>query len=241
MDGWTLHYDRFLVVFHGVTVADADGTIAAAMAGSTLVDNTKPGKKPLVTFRGLEAKHWDRVSYRIEPAQPDSELLGSSAADRDLMVREGYSVYVEGSARKTGSDGAEIKKTFHWGFRTATQYSGCQQAAESGQALEGLVVTRGGDAAAELTTHGDHLFYDRLMAPSGPALATSLRFDEKAAADRNGDGEISLEELYAAPIDVRLYDPSGLAAPSLGAFMASLARTIGHFRGEGECTVSTIR
>ncbi|MEY4514514.1 MAG: hypothetical protein RLZZ450_6636 [Pseudomonadota bacterium] len=241
VDGWTLHYDKFLVVFHNVSVADSGGAIAATMPGSRFVDNTKPGRKDLVSFADLDAKHWDRVSYQIKPALADSEVVAGDVADRDMMVQNGYSVYVAGSASKVGADGVSITKTFHWGFKTATQYASCQQAAESGQPLEGVVVTNGGTDVSELTTHGDHLYYDRLMTSSDPAVKTSLRFDEKAAADKNADGEVTLDELFATPIDVRKYDPSGLDAPSLGAFMTSLARTIGHFRGEGECTVSAVR
>lgn len=236
IDGWTVHYDKFLVAFHGITVADASGEVAATMSGSKLVDNTKPGRKPLVAFPDIEAKHWDAVSYQIKPALADSELVSATVADRDLMVQNGYSIYVSGSATKAG-----VVKTFHWGFKTATQYRGCQQAEESGQPTLGIVVTNGRDDTSELTTHGDHFFYDRLMASSDPAVKTSLRFNEKAAADTNDDGEITTAELDAQPIDVRLYDPSGLDAPSLGAFMSSLARTVGHFRGEGECTVSPVR
>jgi hypothetical protein len=72
-------------------------------------------------------------------------------------------------------------------------------------------------------------------------VTTVLRFDEKAAADKNNDGEVTLEELNAAPIDVTRYDPSGFDAPTLGAFMTALTRTIGHFRGEGECSISEIK
>jgi len=241
IDGWTLRYDKFLVAFHAITVADASGEVAATLSGSKLVDNTKPGRKPLVSFPDLDAKHWDAVSYQIKPALADSELVSATATDRDLMVQNGYAIYVAGSATKTGPSGQSIVKTFHWGFKTATQYKGCQQAVESGQPILGIVVTNGGDDTSELTTHGDHFFYDRLMSSSDPAVKTSLRFDEKAAADRNNEGEITLAELDAQPIDVHLYDPSGLDAPSLGAFMNSLARTVGHFRGEGECTVSVLR
>ena len=240
VDGWTLHYDKFLVVFHGITVADSGGAVAATMLGSRFVDNTRPGRKQLVSFADLDARHWDRVSYQIKPALPDSELVAGDAADRDMMVANGYSVYVAGSASKLATDGKTISKTFHWGFKTATRYQGCQQPAQSGQPIEGLVITNRGSDVSELTTHGDHLFYDRLMASSDPAVKTSLRFDEKARADKNEDGEITLDELSATMIDVRLYDPSGLDAPTYGAFMTSLARTIGHYRGEGECTVSAI-
>lgn len=241
IDGWTLKYEKFLVVFHAIEVADSAGNVAATMMGSKFVDNVVAGRKDLVSFPDLDAKHWDRVSYQIKPALADSEVVAGAVADRDMMVASGYSVYVAGSATKTGSDGQPVKKTFHWGFKTATQYSDCLQPAESGQPLEGIVVTNGGTDTSELTTHGDHLYYDRLQASPDPAVKTSLRFDEKAAADTNNDGEITLDELGAAKIDVRLYDPSGFDAPNLGAFMTSLARTVGHFRGEGECSISEVK
>jgi hypothetical protein len=31
---------------------------------------------------------------------------------------------------------------------------------------------------------------------------------------------------------------AGLGAANYGAFVTSLARTVGHFRGKGECTIS---
>jgi hypothetical protein len=239
VDGWTLKYDKFLVAFHEISVADDTGTPVARMTGSKLVDNTKAGRKELVTFADLPARAFRQVGYQIKPALADSELVaGAAEADRAMMVANGYSIYVSGSATKAADGNAAVTKTFHWGFTTATQYRDCLQPEESGQTIKGIVVTNGGTDTSELTTHGDHFFYDRLKASDDPAILTSLRFDEKAAADKNGDNEITLEELSAAPIDVIKYDPSGFDAPTLGAFMMSLARTVGHFRGEGECNVS---
>lgn len=235
IDGWALHYDKFLVVFAGITVADSKGTTAATLTGSRLVDNTKAGRKDLVTFDDIAAQAWERVGYQIRPAAVGAQLIGATEDDRALMISGGYSLYVIGSATKD-----TVTKTFHWGFTTATQYNDCTQPAESGTPIEGVVVTIGGTDTSELTTHGDHLYYDRLKASPDSSIQTSLRFDEKAAADADGDGEITLDELDAAPIDVTKYDPSGFDAPTLGAFMKALARTVGHFRGEGECTVSRI-
>ncbi len=240
VDGWTLHYDRFLVTMHQIQVAASDGTVGATMEGSKLIDNTTPGRKDLVSFTDLEAREWDAVSYQIKPATPTSELVGATEADRTLMVDNGWSIYVEGSATKTSTAGP-VTKTFHLGYPTATQYSSCQQPEDSGHAILGIVVTDGGTDVSELTTHGDHFYYDRLKASPDPAVKTVLRFDEKAAADTDADGEITQEELDAERIDVMKYDPSGFDAPTLGAFMTALARTIGHFRGEGECTISKIQ
>jgi hypothetical protein len=240
IDGWTLRYDKFLVAFHDITVANDRGETAARMSVSRLVDNRVKGRKDLVSFPAIRAAAWNEVSYQIKPPTADAQLIGATAADRDMMVQRGYALYVEGSASKLDG-GAMVKKTFHWGFSAGTQYRGCQHAAESGAAIEGIVVTDGGTDTSELTTHGDHLFYDRLVASSDPAVKTVLRFDEKAAADKNGDGEISMQELEAAPIDVTRYNVSGAEVANLGAFMAFLARTVGHFRGEGECTVSLVK
>jgi hypothetical protein len=179
------------------------------------------------------------VGYQIKPVEADTKLVSATAADLKLMLDHGYSLYVSGSAEKE-IDGARVTKTFHWGYSIATQYRDCQQAAESGQALSGIVVTEGGDDVSELTTHGDHFFYDRLMESDDPAVKTSLRFDQKAAADTDGDGEITLDELNRAKLDLKLYNPSGFDVANLGEFMQALARTVGHFRGEGECTVKPL-
>jgi hypothetical protein len=238
VDGWTLHYDKFLVNFHEITVADADGHVAGKPESSYFVDNTKVGRKELVTYADLDAKAYEKVSYQIKPAVADATVVSGDDADLTMMVDEGYSIYVQGSAHKD-----DVTKTFHWGFTTATQYEDCHHE-EDGKDTLGVVVTNGSTDTSELTTHGDHFYYDRLQASPDPEIKTSLRFDEKAAADDapngNADGEITLTELSKLPIDVTRYDPSGLRAPTVGAFVTSLARTIGHFRGEGECTISEL-
>jgi hypothetical protein len=239
VDGWSVKYEKFLVVFHAIEVADADGDPGATMQGSILVDNTKPGVKSLIRFPKLEARRWPRVGYQIKPAEDDTELVSATAADLALMRDNGYSIYVAGTATKQ-TEAETLTKTFHWGFSIATQYRDCTQAAESGQVRDGIVVTDGGDDVSELTTHGDHFFYDRLAESPDPAIKTSLRFEEKAAADADEDGEITLDELNDAELDLRLYNPSGFPAATLGQFVTALGRTVGHFRGEGECTVSVL-
>ncbi len=233
-DGWTIRYDKFLVAFHGVEVANTRGEVAATMTGSRLVDNAQPGRKQLASFDRLRAEAWDSVSYQIKPPVADSELVSATAADRDMMMAGGLAIYVEGAATKDA-----VTKTFHWGFPIATQYSDCEQSEEEGGRL-GIVVTNGGTDTSELTTHGDHLFYDRLQASPSTTVATSLRFDAMAAADSNGDNEVTMAELDAQTLDVARYNPSPFTVSTLGGFVTSLARTVGHFRGEGECSISTI-
>ena len=240
VDGWTLKYQKFLVTFRNIQVADRNGKVGGVAAGSFLVDNVRPGRKPLVAFPKLEAKEWSAVGYQISPAAADTLLVAADQTDKDMMVANGYSVFVQGSAFKTDAAGVRVEKTFKWGFKTATQYRACKQAPESGRELEGIVVTNGGNDVSELTTHGDHFFYDRLRASDNPAMVTSLRFDEKANADVNLDGEITMAEMVATPLDVRSYDPSGFEVATLGDFVTALVRTVGHFRGEGECLVAAV-
>ncbi len=232
VDGWTVSYDKFLVSFQNVGIADADGESAAVMSGSRLFDNTASGVKSVTEFSDIPARAWNSVSYEIAPVDEDTELDDSATeADKTLMQDGGFSVYVSGTATK-----GDEQKRFAWGFAIGTRYEACHSE-QGGKDQLGIVVTNGASLEVQLTTHGDHLFYDRLQVSSDPEVTTSLRFDALAEADADEDGEVSLDELNDAPLDVLRYDPSGLGAATQGAFVTALARTIGHFRGEGECTV----
>jgi len=229
-DGWSVRYSKFLVVIGNVKVADASGAVAAEMTGAKLYDFTKPGVKPVVTFAGLEAKTWDRVSYEIAPARNDVEPVDATDADKASMIGGGYSIFVEGTASK----GAEQKK-FAWGMKTSTIYDRCEGEL-SAKSTVGVVITNGGTDRPQLTIHGDHLFYDDLQA--GDA---KLRFDSFARADADGDGNVTLDELAAIKLASipKENGPYGTGSASgihdLAAFVTALSRTIGHFRGEGEC------
>jgi hypothetical protein len=217
-------------------VADAKGETGAQHEGSILFDNHARGVKSVVDFGDVPAKAWSDVSYEIAPVSESTKLSDSvTEDDKQLMLDGKYSFYVEATASKE-----EVTKHYAWGFAIGTKYQECHSE-QDGRDEAGVVVTNNSETVVELTTHGDHLYYDRLQASPDPAIVTSLRFDTIALADKDDDGEITLEELNAAPLNLELYDPSGLRAATQGAFIASLARTIGHFRGEGECTVSAIK
>ncbi|AUX45637.1 hypothetical protein SOCE26_071320 [Sorangium cellulosum] len=227
-DGWSIRYEKFLLVLRNVTVADRDGNVGATMQGSILVDHTKPGPKPVVTFDDLEAKPWEQVSYEIGPPDADTALDGATEEDRALLLGAGASVHIEATARK-----ADVEKRIDWTFTIATRYAGCA-GDKDGKALDGVLVTNGGTDLVELTIHGDHFFYDDLQ-----AAAAKRRFGPIAAADADDDGAVTLEELAAVRLVAIEEGPYGTGSAGdvddLGAFVAQLSRTIGHFRGEGEC------
>jgi hypothetical protein len=147
------------------------------------------------------------------------------------MREGGDSLWLQGSAEK-----GDVIKAFSWRFALATRYERCHSE-QGGKDQLGLVVVENSTVEAQLTTHGDHPFYDRLEESENPAVATQLRFDAMAAADVDADGNVTLEELDAVPLDVRRYNPSSLPVATLGDFVRHLARTVGHFRGEGECSI----
>lgn len=235
VDGWAITYDRFLLTIHDVAVAEGDAPPAAKMAVSRLFNQKIAGDKRVVDFR-LPARLYDRVSYRIAPAIASTTLGdGVTEADKQLMVSNGYALYVEASALK----GAAAKR-YRWGFRLDTLYDRCKGEL-AGKETDGTVVTNGGTDTIQLTIHGDHLYYDDLQAKEA-----KVRFDNIAAADANGDNEITLEELALVKLASFPTDGSkgtygtGSAAGvnDLRGFVEALSRSVGHFRGEGECFAS---
>jgi len=232
-DAWAIRYDKFLVNIGHVALAEEDGTTAAEMRGTKLFDHTRRGAKPLVAFSNLPARALTRVSYEIAPVSADTELVDVTEADQALMLTNGYSLYVEAVATK-----GAMTKRYAWGFRTATVYDRCQ-AALGGKETDGVVVTNGGTDQPQITIHGDHLYYDDLQANEA-----KVRFDNIADADADADGNVTLDELAkvklaAIPAERGPYGTGSAAGVNdLGSFVAALTRTIGHFRGEGECFAS---
>lgn len=230
-DGWSVRYDRFLIVIRSIDVADDTGNVVAMLEHPRLVNHKQPGVKPIVTFPNLDAKNYGRVSYAIGPISNDTELLSATDDDRALMAAGGYSVYVEGVAEKQGST-----KRFAWGFTDTTLYVNCTGDID-GKEVAGVQIRTGGTDAAEITIHGDHLFYDDLQSPDA-----KLRFDNIAAADQDQNGEVTMDELAAVrlasiPESAGSYGTGSAShVGDLGAFVRALTRTIGHFRGEGHCS-----
>jgi hypothetical protein len=232
-DGWSARYTRFLVLLGDIRIADEEGEVAAEDPRFHLVDHVVPGVKRLGSFTELEAKAWTHVSYQTSPVSDRSTILvgsGATEADADFMVANGCHAYVEGSI----TDG-NVTKTFRWCLGVPTLLDGCEGEID-GKLTEGVVVTDGGEDQVELTIHGDHFFYDDLQAADA-----SLRGQAIADADADADGEVTLDELAAVDLDDLPPDTYGTGSATsvanLRDFMQFLSRTVGHYRGEGECFV----
>lgn len=228
-DGWTVKYDKFLVKLGEVKVARHGGETAAEQTAAKVYDVHRPGPVDVATFNDLASEEWDEVSYAIAPVT-DATAGNADAEDVTRMNAEGWSVYVEGTATK----GATSKR-FRWGFPTNTLYEHC----ENEDIGHGVTVPKGGTETVQLTLHGDHLFFDDLQSADA-----KMRFDAIAAADSTGvvgpDGEITLEELGAVDLTSlpsNQYGTGGAGSVrTLRDFVTALVRTVGHYRGEGECS-----
>ena len=233
-DAWSVKYSKFLLVYHSLRIEDDDGSAVAELERPLVFDMVRKAQgtpKTLATFE-LEAKSWPNLSYQVGPISDDAEP-GELATDEDveLLQDEDASIHVEGTA--TSSTGEE--KTFRWSFSPATLFEHCH-GKQDGKEVEGVLVTNGGEEEVELTVHGDHFFYDDLQSEAG-----GPRFQAYADADADGNGEITLQELdavplYAIPPEKGPYGTGALGSvDTLGQYVRTLARTIGHYRGEGSC------
>jgi hypothetical protein len=234
VDSWSVKYSKFLVVYYDVTIADEGGNAVAQLDTPLVFDMTKKAKgspKTLATFE-LEAKPWPNLSYQVGPITADARP-GALATEADVttLQTEQASVHVEGTA--TSPTGVE--KSFSWSFSPATLFQGCH-GVQDGKEVEGVLVTNGGTQEVELTVHGDHMFYDDLQSEEG-----GPRFQACADADADGNGDVTLAELdqvplYTIPVEKGTYGTGALGnVNTLGQYVRTLARTIGHYRGEGSC------
>jgi hypothetical protein len=229
-DDWSVTFSKFLVVVTEARVADDDGAVALETAGAVVNDLVQSGPFTMVTAPAVPARRYNAVEVVVAP---DADAVAGSASADDVarMVDGGLSIHVEGSASR-GDDIA----TFAWSFATATRYSACETVGDG----EGQVVRADEENTAQLTVHGDHLFYDDLAAENAV-----LRFDgifgADGAAGDAADGVIALDELDAVDLTTLPSDQYGSAgtAETLGDFVTSLSRTIIHFNGEGECSISS--
>ena len=226
VDGWSLKYSKFVLVYKDIALAQKTGATGPKQTGALAVDLTKTGPTNLLSFASTASGKWDRVSYAIAFDANAAPAGSIAAADVDHMKSQGLSLWVEGAATKDTTT-----KTFSWSFAQDTLFEDCTNP-DFG---EGVTIPNGGTEVVQLTTHGDHLWYDDLEAASA-----KLRFEAMAAADTNSDDVVTLDELAAVQLTafpVGQYGTGGAGSvKTLKDFVSALARTVGHYRGEGECS-----
>jgi hypothetical protein len=229
VDGWEIVYDRFLLSLgHAWLDHVAETRQCNPYSGALylrIVDMVAGGPQTMATLHAL-----GRCSFGFEMRSPFPEtsdemeepfVLGAGVSDddrrflstpgMDAFVDEGpIVVHVAGTAT-----GPTNRFRFSWSFRRRSSYSEC--AAVTFQA--------GQSHPIEIRIRGAILFHDRI-----DETTAELRFDPYAAADGDGDGDITLEELGAVP----LQDGETLAARLYLGLVPQIPRLL----GEHNCLVA---
>lgn len=242
-DGWRVTYDRFLVTVGAFEASRSDGDGVLRAPDVVVLDLVHAPSTGYVvhTWSDVLASRWDRFGFAMPNATSSARPLApTTTADRDLLAGHGWATYVEGAAEK---DGRRI--TFAWGLPSGTRFADCA----TPDGTSGFAVPTGGTVQIKPTIHGDHFFFTNVT--EGVEITERLAgWIATCDADANGDlttAELALCEAAVAlpqrptgPYDLTgLRDEDGDGRLSVYDFVATQARTLGDFQGDGECPTRT--
>jgi hypothetical protein len=237
---YAVRYTKYLVAIGHVRLARSQGGDAFEDDQVYLADLTTVGSEgaELVLFEDVPSGQWDEFSYETPAASEGALRVGNvSQADADAMVENGWTYWIEGVVERPDTQGGPVAFVIQTDVETL--YTDCQVNNEPG-----LGVAEGRTSTAQITLHGDHLWFRAF--PSASEGTIERRTAWIVAADTDGDGTVSTEDL--ATLDATEvftsalgYDLGGgnfegefVIETALDFARAQLA-TQGHFRGEGEC------
>lgn len=231
-DGWTVRYDRLLVAVGDVK--EVSGSVPEAFRDGTtyLVDLRQiPAGGTSMASSALWLMSFEDSAFSTLIPSDEAALIFATEADRDFMVKAGYSIYIEGSI--TSATGRSCRPddatdctpapavAFSWGLAAAASFSEC----------DGFTLGQGDTAELTVTLPGDRWFLGDF---SADAERSPRRAQWVADADLDRDGETTLDELRATGAAVlfspeRGYDLRDAAIPVETAydFLAAQIRTIG--------------
>jgi hypothetical protein len=236
-DGWAISFDRYLVSTGELELSRAGGE-RLSRTEHFVVDLTQ-GQVEAFRWADVPAGRWN-VAVSVMPPDDTSTLLADAASEVEVMRANNWGTFVSGRATKTGIGSV----TFELGLPINHRYSDCLNGADG---TAGLVVGDGATETLEVTTHVDHLLYDKL----GTHRGVKLRFDAWA---RGGEAGITLETLAAQDLlDLRgndggplvdstgarvVYDPGPYDVRTLAQFVAQSMTDQTHLNGGGVCTTT---
>lgn len=235
-DGWTITYDRYLVTIGNFRArrSDTNDTLSDPTVYVLDLKAAPTSGYVAVELQDIAAVRWDKFGFDLPNAKPGAKVLApTKQADADFMVRNGFSVYYEGSGEK---DGKTI--SFKWGFAAGTSFDDCA----SPNGVPGFAVPSGGTAQVKPTLHGDHQYFDNVT--QGVELTKRLaQWLDTCDLDRNR--ELTLDELHRCdvvkalpqpPYDLTgVKDEDGNGKLSVYDFVLGQMRTFGDYQGDGEC------
>jgi hypothetical protein len=211
-DGWSVTFDRFLVVVRDVAADDHP------LPGTFVFDLAQPssGGHDVGTVV-MPAGTVSDLAYRIAPLRAET-VAGNTDSDDVALLRGGpFSLFLSGTAMRDD----EVVR-FSWGLATDTAYGPC---------TTNMEVEADRSATSQITVHGDHMFYDDLDSPT-----PNVAFDLIASADADGDGDVTEAELRLVDISSEeRYQVGSRDITDLWTFLEVQSTTLGHIDGEGHC------
>lgn len=236
-DGWTVRFDKFLVAIGDF---EADDLTAPGVHVVDLFALPDPSYI-FATIERVPPRVVESVGFRLPVPTADATSIVDFSADRDLMIKNGWSLFVSGTmTNPTGAsclpdDPADCvvteKIAFELGLGSSVSLTDC--ATLTG---EGFTIAEG-DTEVPIVFAGDRLFAVDFSGNSG-----ELRAQWVADADIDRDGTATAEELQkiaAADLFGAEYDlTTGAAGPvdtAYDFFVAQALAGIG-YRGDGTCT-----
>jgi len=235
----SLTTDGFELTFERVLVDLGD----ARLGGSSCSEYSNPGYTRLFDFVRVPAPQVVGVAFAlgqcsldfgVRPPDPSTLVgLGASAADRELMRTpgsdgvthdDGVAVWVVGHATR-----GDEREHFSWPFRSHVRYQRCGLTASSAEGdLEGGGGGSGAPSGSEAVAPrasftlavraevalGVQIEAEELFEAHSDPAGPSRHFEPYARADADGDGEITLDELLAAPLSTAR--ETGLYVPAAG-------------------------
>ena len=193
VDGWTVNYEKVLVTI-GKVRAYGDGE---AILGQTshFIDLMKVGARGAkVSTTEVLPGAYMALEFAILPPAEDSGLTEVTQTDHDIMLKNGYSIYIEGVMTSESGQSCSPEDatacvpaptiSFKWGLTTAVRFADCT----------GFDAPDGLDTEVVLTLPVDHWLFTSFAAEAEDA---PRRAQWIADADLDNNGETTIEELQA--------------------------------------------
>lgn len=202
-DGWSIRYERFVTALGDVRLTNEECNDYSGTRYEWLFDFTELGEPHKVGLAYGIGKC--SVTYRMRDASNDTVTGPGTTEDDVLFMRiEGTDEYNEGQETALWLIGEatkdDVTKRFEWLFRSSYTLTKCQQVDdENARHISNMELEGGDEHDFSITIRPQELFRERA---DGDA---AVRFEPFAAADADGDGWVTLEELDEVPAN-----PEGL-------------------------------
>ncbi len=233
VDGWTARYDRLIVTVGSFDAyTSSSGELALGHPAGLVIDLRQVAAPLSLDSASAPPGDFEEgFLFSVPGASAASRLVEPATdADYDLMVKGGYSIYMEGTLTNPVGQSCSPEDpkdctpapmlTFKWGLASATEFSRCR----------GFTVERDQTTRVTLTIPGDHWFRSNFT----PGALSPRRAQWIADADLDHNGETTLEELKMIKASLLFtpeldYDLAGAPIPIDTAhdFLEAQVRTLG--------------